>query len=85
MADETPTIHIEAVQFTPGCEPVLIHCNVNGVAMIVHTTQTELGWPTDDPEVVASAEAGIKKKIGASLKVKLPEKPPAKPPEAPSL
>lgn len=71
--DDTPTIHIESVQFTPGREPVNIFCDVNGVALIVSTTQTELGWQTGDPEVVATAEAGVKKKLGAALKVKLPE------------
>ena len=75
MAEETPFIHVEAVTFTPGCEPVNIHCSIGGVPMIVHTTQKDLGWSTDDPEIVAAAEAGVKKRLGAPLKVKLPEQP----------
>lgn len=84
MADQEealPTIHIEAVQFTPGLEPVNIHCDINGSHFIVSTTQTALGWLTDDPEVVAAAEAGAKKRFGAALKVKLPEPPAIEPGE----
>jgi hypothetical protein len=78
---ERPTIHIEAVQFTPGLEPVNIHCSVGGVPMIVSTTQKELGWTTDDPEIVAAAEAGVAERLGATLKVKLPDPPKIEPGE----
>lgn len=89
--DETPTIHIEATQYTAGREPVLSHWAIGEIRGICHSTQTSLAerhlgrklQPTEarvwgDDEVIADVEADVKKKVGAALKVKLPEpEPPA--------
>lgn len=86
-------IHIEAVQFTPGRDPVLIHYAGKGIesgplakASIFSTTQTKLaGVPTDaKPEDVVWGDTAVVAALeehlaesGIAAKVELPE------PEAP--
>lgn len=88
MPTDTPTIVVEAVQFTPGTDSVMIACRVrggifDGQPFMAPTTQTALGalattagrdtW--GDPETLTEAQAAVDAR-GGGITVALYTPPP---------